>query len=102
MKKALTQYENNCNNLVQIFAEKQGLSFEYWIADIIGEIAVFNDVYFINFTDIYTDLKTEQEKGFIIKWCDEGLENHLKNENNPNKININYSSYIKGMRYGNL
>lgn len=94
MREIIAQYENNCNHLVKLFAEKQGLDFDFWVSDIIGGVASFSWHYFFTIDDIVIDLKTKQEKGLILEWHESGIEN--------NPLKINYYSYTKGLRYKDL
>lgn len=93
---AISEYEKSCKHLITHFCQKQDLDFDYWIGDVIGGIACFNADYFFNLNDIYLDLLKNVAKGLIIKWQDDGVENHFKNHTD---IHINYSSYLKGLRY---
>ena len=88
-------YERACNDYVAIFCKKQELDFEFWVADKVGEWAVFG-TYSFTLSDIILDLETNQKKGVIIKWQEEGMQAHFENR----KIaHINYQSYIMGMTY---
>lgn len=89
-KKLLKNYEKAVNDIIDYFCEKQGLYFEYWVGDCVGEIACFEDI-FLNFDDIIHDLKNNAPKGLIIDWYFEQLKN--KNQR------INYRSYIMGARF---
>lgn len=89
-KKLLENYEKAVNEIIYNFCEKQGLDFEYWVGDHVGEVACFGDV-FLNFDDIVHDLKNNAPKGLIIDWYFQQLEN--KNQK------INYRSYIMGARF---
>jgi len=86
-------YELSCNLIVEAFAKKQGLTFDGWIADEVGEMASFNDEYFFTMENMVHDLKTVQPKGLITKWQDYAVEIHLKTGKS-----INYKSYSKGLR----
>lgn len=92
----IEKYETICNQIVIEFEKKQDLNFGYWIGDIIGEIAVFNDTYYFNFTDIVFDLKTNQPKGKIIEWIEYIIE-----YSNDTDYRINYETYCFGARYKN-
>lgn len=87
MKKTLKQkYEDVCNEYVQEFCKKQGMSFEFWV-DAVGGILLCSDCY-LNFTDIVWDINSNQPKGRIIDWYNEVLEQH------PNET-VNYFTYCK-------
>ena len=76
------------------FAKKQNLDLEYWLADIIGDVALFSGDYYFNMADILHDIKTNQPKGKIIDWH-EYVEEHCLKDNLKNYIN--YYSYCKGL-----
>lgn len=102
LKQKLAEYEKNCNAIVEIFAKKQDLEFDYWIGDEVGSIAVFNDhCYFFNLSDIIIDLETDQPKSLIMKWNDDGLEFNELIDYSKRKY-INYKSYIMGLRLEDL
>lgn len=94
MREIIAQYENNCNNLVKLFAKKQGLDFDFWVSDIVGGVACFSHHYYFSIDDLVLDLKTKQKKGLILQWQEDGVENY--------PLNINYYSYTKGLRYKDL
>lgn len=94
--KAIKEYKLTCNKIANLFSEKQDLEFDGWVADDIGGIASFVCQYFFNMGDMVLDLSTNQEAGFILDWQNDGVEAHFKNENTNN---INYRSYIMGLRY---
>lgn len=89
-------YKIACESYIDEFCHKQGLSFEGWINDIVGEIAYISDMIF-NFQDIVWDINSIQPKGLIIKWYNDTYDNHKE----TGKF-INYRSYSKGLRYENL
>jgi hypothetical protein len=90
-KELETSYKNTCNKLVVMFAKKQGLYFDGWVADDVGSIAGFNEQYFFSIDNIRLDLYTNQKKGFILEWQISGLHEE--------SCFINYESYIGGLRY---
>lgn len=89
-KKLLENYEKAVLDIIEGFCKKQGLEFEYWAGDCVGEIACFGDI-FLNFDDIVHDLKNNAPKGLIIDW-------YFEQSDNENQI-INYRSYIMGARF---
>lgn len=94
-KKSLKErYEAVCNEYVSKFCKKQGLEFEYWVANQVGGITQCND-FFFNFSDIVWDINSKQPKGLIIKWYDESASAPVDNV-------INYFSYTKGLRFSDL
>jgi len=70
MEKIIAQYENNCNNLAKLFAEKQGLDFDFWVSDIVGGVASFSWHYLFTIDDIVIDLKKRN-------WSDEKIAKNL-------------------------
>lgn len=91
IEKLKKQHEKVCNDYIKAFCKKQDLEFQFWVADIVGEIACFGDIYFFDFTEIVHDIKTEQPPQKIIQWLNERLES----SNNF----VNYYSYTKGFRF---
>lgn len=98
LKKILAAYQSSCNQLIDCFCEKQEIDFDGWIGGI-GELAGFCGQYFFSFSDIVLDLRTNQPKGLIFSWQDDGVENHSSDK--P-KDTINYNSYALGLRYHQL
>jgi len=86
-------YESTCNRYVQIFCEKQDMSFEGWVGNQIGGVVCCSDMYF-NIDDIVTDVNLKQPKGQIVDW-------YYDNIGNPKK-SINYFSYTKGLRIADI
>lgn len=86
-------YEQSVNALVKAFCQKQYVKFDVdmW-ADRVGGVILIRDYYYLNFSDIYYDMETEQPKGMIFDWY-----NYL--EHNKDKSFVNYESYIKGFRH---
>jgi hypothetical protein len=74
IEKLKKQHEKVCNDYIKAFCKKQDLEFQFWVADIVGEIACFGDIYFFDFTEIVHDIKTEQPPEKIIQWVHERLE----------------------------
>lgn len=87
--KVLEDFRQATQKLIEAFCEKQELDFEFFVADNPAEIAVFNSDFYINISDIYHDLATNQPKGLIIEWYWDRLEKDH---------NINYYSYTMGAR----
>lgn len=92
------RYAEVVNAYVEKFCKKQGLEFEYWVSDKVGEIGVFGDYYF-SVREIIHDLDTKQPKGLIMQWQDDGVEANLHQGITGN---INYASYARGLRYEDL
>ena len=79
--KSIESYEKICNEIAREFCKKQGLTFEYWAADRVGEVVLCSDIFF-GLSDIVFDLKTKQPKGKIIEWY---------NDNSK----MNYQTFVK-------
>lgn len=101
----LSKFELEYNEIVfkylKKFEKKHGYEFSNWVSNEIGGIAVFIEQYFFNFDDIRTDIDNNVKKGLIFTWQEDGVEYAL---NNPNEetTNINFKSYISGLRYSDL
>jgi hypothetical protein len=81
-------YEKIVMRYIKIFCKKQGLEFDYWVGDRVGEIAAFGCIFYFNFENIRYDIDTDQPKGLIIDWLHHGLDGSRQN----------YYSYSKGLR----
>lgn len=72
-------FEQSCNQIVEAFIRKQGLSDEWhWIEDKpdpCGIISFGTDVAYLSFSDVYYDLKQKRKKGLILKWYAESALN---------------------------
>ena len=87
--KEIENFKQATQKLIEVFCEKQELDFDYQVTDNPAEIASFNLEIFLNISDIYHDLVTDQPKGLIIEWYWDRIEkNH----------NINYYAYTIGAR----
>lgn len=91
IKTLKTNLENAVSDIIKAFEKKQGVSFQFFVSDYVTGVACFGDVLYLNISDIWYDLLTEQPKGLIINW----LEDCLENENKT----INYHSYSIGLRF---
>ena len=87
-------YEDVCNKYVELFCKKQGIDFDYWIADEVGDISSFACQYFFSISDIIYDLNHKVKKGIILQWQEDSVENEGQS--------INFPSYAKGLRYSDL
>ena len=94
IEKLKKEYDKVINDFIKLFEEKQGVCFEYWIADNIGGIACFGDILFFNLDDIVYDLTSNQPKGQIIDWVYESIYNE--------DAKLNYYSYSKGLKFSDL
>lgn len=88
-----TDFEYSVSKYIHAFELKQDLSFEFWIADRIGEVATFGDIFIFDFSDIRFDIDTDQPKDNILKWNDIQMDLHEKK-----KQTFNYSSWCMGLR----
>lgn len=86
---AMQMYEQACVAMLNVFCKKHDLTFDFWINDDIGGVAVCSDMYFA-FHDIITDISYEAKKFAIIGYVEGALELHQKGEDVQN-----YYSYIK-------
>lgn len=93
MEKLKNKYEEACNEYAKRFCTKQDMDFDGWVGGQVGGIAMCND-FFFNLHDIVLDLNSKQEKGIIIDWYYDNLEN-------PERY-INYFSYTKGLRVADV
>lgn len=97
MKTLKNRYNSIIEEYVALFCEKQGMNFEFWVADQVGTIGLFGDYYF-NFEDIKLDIDENISKGVIFSWYNVEVDDYNKN----GKHHVNYWSYIKGYREKNL
>lgn len=92
LKKLKIQYEDACNEYLEVFCEKQGMQNFGWVSNDVGSSAVCSDFNF-SMHEIKLDIDTRQQVGTIIKWYDDNMtsSNH-----------INYYSYLKGLKVSDL
>ena len=83
------KYEAICIQYIKQFEKKQDCKFDGWVADIIGDWAIFGDIA-IMFNDIRYDIDESCKAGNIFKWSNDNLEH------SPDTIN--YHAYTKGLR----
>ena len=83
------------------FEKKHGYEFSNWVSNEIGGIAVFIEQYFFNFDDIRMDIDNNVKKDLIFTWQEDGVE-YAMNNSNEETTNINFKSYISGLRYSDL
>lgn len=81
-----SRFNDICKEYIDIFSIKQGLEFHGWVSDIIGDTAMFDDMY-LNFRDITWDVNSQQPRNLIIEWYYTCLEK-------PDEA-INYFAYSK-------
>ena len=89
MEFSLNTYYIACERLLNLFVRKHDLTFDFWVNDEIGGVAVCSDMYF-SFDDILTDIRHDAKKFAIIGYYEGGLELYQKGEEVQN-----YYSYIK-------
>lgn len=92
LKKLKRQYEDACNEYLEVFCEKQEMQNFGWVSDDVGTSAVCGDLIF-SMREIKLDIDTRQQVGTIIKWYDDNMINSKY---------INYYSYLKGLRVSDL
>lgn len=80
------------NEYIAKFEKKHGYEFSSWVSDEVGGIACFIDQYFFSFDDIRYDIDNNVKKGLIFQWQEDGIENGAKD-------NINFKSYVMGLRF---
>ena len=91
------RYEACCDEYLQKFAEKQEIEFDYWVGDIVGEVASFLDQYFFGINEIIYDIEQDCKAGLILEWQDDNVE-----FGEDTGYCINYRSYAKGLRYSDI
>jgi hypothetical protein len=81
---AIKAFEQTCNDIIQAFIRKQGLTDEfYWLEDKpdpAGIVCFGTDVAFLSFSDIFYDLKHKRKKGLILEWYNKSIESHEREE----------------------
>lgn len=75
---------------VLLFEKKQELEFTGWVGGHIGELACFNEWYYLNLDDIRYDIDTEQPKERITEWFDKCVEDK--------KMIDDYRDYCRDLR----
>jgi hypothetical protein len=90
LEKLNNEFENCCNQYIDLFVKKQGYEFDGWICDEPGGIAVFIGQYFFNLEDIKYDLDHKCKKWLIFQHQDDVLDG--------TSAKINYKSYAMGLR----
>lgn len=92
LKKLKRQYEDACNEYLEVFCEKQGMQNFGWVNNDVGNYARCNNIY-IEMHDIKIDIDTKQQIGTIIQWIN---YKHLTG------WNIDYTSYIEAIKANKL
>jgi hypothetical protein len=83
------EYTDICQKYVDGFAKKQGLTFERWAGDVVGDTAVFSKSYFYKMYDIVHDVNTNQPRYLIRDWLF---------ENDKKDVKIGYKEYINTLK----
>lgn len=81
-----------CDWYAHKFAKKHEYDFDYWVGDRTGEIAVFNEEFFVDLSTIRYDIDKEIDSEEFEKWWFYSLD--LEELECPQKIN--YESWCKG------
>lgn len=92
-EKLKKDYEKACMNYIKAFEKKHEVYFEFWIANRVGEVASFGDIFTFHFSDVKFDIDNNAEKGKIFEWHEYCLEIYRKKERF-----VNYQSYLMGAR----
>lgn len=96
MKELKENYEKCIDQYVELFCEKHEADSNGWVADIKGGIIDIGDCCF-NFDDIVLDINSNAPKedgNSIFDWYWENVE--------TTKNQINYYSYIRGLRVSQI
>jgi hypothetical protein len=100
-KKAIENYNTACNDILELFAIKQDLDTDGWVADDIGTICGFGGSYFFTMEDMVVDIKKNCPKKLITQWQDDTMEYNRGKEVEDYR-QINYESYARGLRFDQL
>lgn len=84
------KFEKICNEYIEAFSKKQELDFEGWVADKIGELALFGD-YTFGMDEIRYDIDNEVKPGEILSFQDYCVSMHYIGKS----THINYENYVK-------
>lgn len=94
-------YQNVVNSIVDEFKKKQWPDEEvdgYWVGDFVGELYSFYDSLFLDFNDIFIDIKENAPMGEILRWNEYVNRiweiNDIVGTQTLNKVN--YRSWLKG------
>lgn len=68
MNNKIQLYELACNLIVEEIEQKHEIAFSFWVGDIVGYVAVFNNDITIGFDDLLYDLKEELPDDAIKQW----------------------------------
>src|SRR5574343_1766427 len=98
MNVLIEKYNALCNQIIEAFCKKQGLDFEFWVGDVIGETACFGLEWYFNFNDILLDLTKDYPKGLIIEWHNADMEFNIDKDDKDRQF-IKYEAYAMGLRH---
>lgn len=95
MRLLADRFNDVCDEYLRLFCEKHDVRHYGWVGGIVGGIIEISDCYF-GFEDIKMDidldaLNEEKQSIWDWYWC-----------NVESQENINYYSYLKGLRVENL
>ncbi len=92
-------FELSVNRLVGYFIKKHdlGVGEGYWIGGIVGGVFEINDEY-IDFTDVEADVRLNAPSGLYEQYRND-LEEYVMSGGTKK---MNYSSYIRGLRFNNV
>jgi len=88
MIKLQDEYEKIVRKYVRTFCKKEDVEFDWWVADRIGGVGSFGDL-FLDFDTIRLNIEEKRPKGEIFDWYWATVETG---------INVNYSSWCMGYR----
>ena len=88
-KKLKRNLEKAIKDYIRAFEKKQGMYFDYAVADDLTGVLCFGDIY-LNFSDIVHDIEADIPSGRILTWYDYSIG--LAFENNPF---ANYKNWLK-------
>ncbi len=99
--KSISELDRVIGKVIAEFERKQEIEFDDFVCDDPTGVAHFG-YYYLDVSDIYHDLKTNQPKGRILAYFDFAMELHLENDklraNCQEEMPIpNYQSYCMGI-----
>ena len=88
-------YEQACQDYVDIFLKKHGYNGYYWVGGEVGDKVCIIEQYFFDMQDIIFDVQKNLPIGLIFEWQDKCVENggmleigNLKNFYKNYKLNL--------------
>ncbi|MDH3381384.1 MAG: hypothetical protein OEL54_01680 [Flavobacteriaceae bacterium] len=67
-KHLIANHEFICNEYILKFCNKHHLTFNYWLCEVVGNLAVFETSEIIAFTDIVHDINSKQKRHVLKDW----------------------------------